>query len=322
MSRENQPILSNKKHSKNKLKCTPLMQQLDESHQIHDLQQLEEDVHGQRDQGQKQALRQEVLEAHEWIDRSDGINVNEQMILDLIQDILGDLFDIIDLDEEDEGIRSLCKQYSAHHGLLRTRLFAIRDSLLNQKKSPWVAPHILNMETLTKLMRGQQAASLLQEIMSSSQLDQVLLFATMMKQQQLDEELTEIQKKEREEKIEKIIADLFEWELLEIYEIFIDQDGHIVIKLFDKENGEWVTLSFDPHQQSFEKLNDQQVAQLHPAGKEAITLLLQKMTEKNSKIRGFPDSTIPIINSILQWGKTSDQTPSLHNGSDTKILEK
>jgi len=58
------------------------------------------------------------------------------MILDLIQDILGDLFDIIDLDEEDEGIRSLCKQYSAHHGLLRTRLFAIRDSLLNQKKSP------------------------------------------------------------------------------------------------------------------------------------------------------------------------------------------
>jgi len=65
MSRENQPILSNKKHSKNKLKCTPLMQQLDESHQIHDLQQLEEDVHGQRDQGQKQALRQEVLEAHE-----------------------------------------------------------------------------------------------------------------------------------------------------------------------------------------------------------------------------------------------------------------
>jgi len=55
------------------------------------------------------------------------------------------------------------------------------------------------METLTKLMRGQQAASLLQEIMSSSQLDQVLLFATMMKQQQLDEELTEIQKKEREE---------------------------------------------------------------------------------------------------------------------------
>jgi len=74
--------------------------------------------------------------------------------------------------------------------------------------------------------------------MSSSQLDQVLLFATMMKQQQLDEELTEIQKKEREEKIEKIIADLFEWELLEIYEIFIDQDGHIVIKLFDKENDE------------------------------------------------------------------------------------
>gem|GEM_PF-6208034 len=64
------------------------MQSLNIQKEVQDLQSLESYIKTAESSEQKNILRKEVLESSKGIDTSDGVDSQEQMILDLIENIL------------------------------------------------------------------------------------------------------------------------------------------------------------------------------------------------------------------------------------------
>ena len=115
--------------------------------------------------------------------------------------------------------------------------------------------------------------------MRSEQVDDTLMLAAMINTKKLLDELTQEQQQELNQKIEKIIADLLEWKSLEVYEIFVDQYGRIIIKARNKETGEDITMVYDMATQTVEKLEESRTwwEGLVPASTATKQLLLQKL---------------------------------------------
>jgi len=250
------PKLSTNKSSKNKvrskLNAWPQMQSLNIQKEVQDLQSLESYIKTAESSEQKNILRKEVLESSKGIDTSDGVDSQEQMILDLIENILWDLFGVVDIDLDDDELKDLLRSHGSTKWAITSLLFSLRDRQKKSQKIFWSLSAVwsnalsnLNNQKLQALLKKELGSSLYTTVMNAETIDELMQSMAMMKCKQLDEALSEEQQQEIQKKMEKIIADLFERKQLEIYEIQIDQGGNIIIKAKDPQSGKDITLVYE-----------------------------------------------------------------------------
>jgi hypothetical protein len=95
--------------------------------------------------------------------------------------------------------------------------------------------------------------------------------------QELDEETQERKRKMRE----RLLADLFEWKNLEIYEVVIDASGRVIITMKDP-HGEHVTIAYSPTDGTLSRIDAGAMDDIIPADQTKIAQVIEQVRDQQS----------------------------------------
>ncbi|USN56986.1 MAG: hypothetical protein H6766_00475 [Candidatus Peribacteria bacterium] len=106
-------------------------------------------------------------------------------------------------------------------------------------------------------------------------------FAILAELQKFADQLDEEQKERKRKMREQLLADLFEWKNLEIYEVVIDASGRVIITMKDP-HGERVTIAYNPTDGTLSRLDAGAVADIIPADQTKISQVIEIVRNQQS----------------------------------------
>lgn len=243
-------------------------------HTLTGLEHLEKDAYI----AQHRDELQNEIRSH--IDLSDGIDETEESWLHIAENFFDDFLDEWGIDDVDDDTKKSLIQWIQAHGYTIANLDGLTKSLHHQSskiegKSPQEKKSLVHL-----LLQWAMGGYMLDQL--DHPWDEIAIHEQMAMLMQLQSyhDALDDEEKERKRKLrELLLAELFEWKNLEIYEVVIDAMWRVIITLKDP-HGEIVTLSYDPQNGDISRIDAGSAEEIIPASQTQIALVIQRVRDQ------------------------------------------
>lgn len=249
----------------------------DPSHEtlIH-LKHLEQDAHLIT---HKKHLEDELLSN---IDHTDGLDAQEMEYIHIVEDFFDNFLDDRAIDDVSDDTKEMLIQRIQTHGYTIANLDALAQNIRHQSAT---------IEGKTPQEKRQSIQYMLAASMGGYLMDQLDTaghelpiheqFAILAELQKFAETLDEEQKERKRKMRERLLADLFEWKNLEIYEVVIDASGRVIITI-KNTHGERVTIAYNPADGTLSCIDIGAMDDIIPADQTKIAQVIESIRDQQS----------------------------------------
>lgn len=235
------------------------------------LENLEKDTHIQN---QKQHIQSELLSK---IDVSDGIDEREQQYIHIVEDFFDNFLDERGIDDVSDDTKEMLMRRIQTHGYTIANLDSLAQNLRHQATTIEGKNPTEKKAAIEKILAAAMGWYLLDQIDTAiHELPIHEQFGLLAELQTLDDKLDDEQKERKRKMREQLLADLFEWKNLEIYEVVIDASGRVIITMKDPY-GERVTISYNPANGTLSRIDAGAVADIIPADQTKIAQVIEQV---------------------------------------------
>ncbi len=243
---------------------------------IRELENLEKDTHSAQHQTE---LKNDIL-SH--IDTGDGLDEQELNYIHIVEDFFDNFLDERGIDDVSDDTKEMLIQRIQTHGYTRANLDSLAQNLHNQSAKLTDQSPQEKMKTIETLLAGAMGGHLLDQLDTAAhELPVHEQFAILAELQTYEDHLDDEQKEKKRKMREQLLADLFEWKNLEIYEVVIDASGRVIITM-KNPHGETVTISYDPTNGTLARIDAGAVDDIVPADQTKIAQVIEAVRDQQS----------------------------------------